>query len=376
VRTSYCNGFAGQLTRESKSGIRGGWVKNNTIKPERAENITESLLNWYDESKRDLLWRHTHDPYAVWISEIMAQQTRIAYLLSYYERFMGRFPTIQSLAEAREDDVLKAWEGLGYYARAKNLQKAAQKAMTDWGGQLPRTKEELLTLPGIGDYTAGAILSIAYGIPVPAVDGNVLRVYTRLENVDEDILLPQTKKLAAAFVEALMPSERAGCFTQALMELGALVCLPKNPDCAVCPIAAFCQAKARGRQRELPKKSAKKPPEPLQKTVLIIRNANGEILVRRRTESLLSGLWEFYLADSAMTKAKAKIHLKERGFSVESMKDIGAAKHIFTHQIWYMTGYDCAVTDDFLPAGYQWVLKKDIKNLAFPTAIRFYMEKI
>ena len=203
---------------------------NNAIDPERAENITKSLLNWYDESKRDLPWRHTHDPYAVWISEIMAQQTRIAYLLSYYDRFMNRFPTIRSLAEACEDDVLKAWEGLGYYTRAGNLQKAARKIVADFSGKLPRTKKELLTLPGIGDYTAGAILSIAYGIPVPAVDGNVLRVYARLENNDANILLPQTKKQAANFVAALMPPERAGCFTQALMELGALVCLPKKTD--------------------------------------------------------------------------------------------------------------------------------------------------
>lgn len=349
---------------------------NNAINPERAENITKSLLNWYDESKRDLPWRHTNDPYAVWISEIMAQQTRIAYLLSYYERFMSRFPTVQSLAEACEDDVLKAWEGLGYYARARNLQKAAQKVMANFNGLLPRTKEEMLTLPGIGDYTAGAILSIAYGIPIPAVDGNVLRVYARLENADDDILMPQTKKLAAAFVEALMPSERAGCFTQAVMELGALICLPKNPDCTACPVTAFCRARACCRQQELPKKTAKKPPKELPKTVFIIRNADGGILIRQRTETLLSGLWEFYLTDSAMAKAEAKRHIEGLGFSVKSMKSMGEAKHVFTHQIWHMTGYDCVVIGDFLPDGYRWMQKKDIKKLAFPTAIRFYTEKM
>ena len=349
---------------------------NSVITPERAESITKSLLNWYDESKRDLPWRHAHEPYAVWISEIMAQQTRIAYLLSYYERFMSRFPTLQSLAEACEDVILKVWEGLGYYARARNLQKAAQKIMTDFGGQLPRTKEELLTLPGIGDYTAGAILSIAYGIPIPAVDGNVLRVYARLENTDEDILLPKTKTQAANFVAVLMPPERAGCFTQALMELGALVCLPKSPDCPTCPVAAFCLAKECGRQQELPKKSAKKPPKTFQKTVLIIRNADGQILMRQRTETLLSGLWEFCLPDSAMTETKAKMYLQGLGFSVKEMKDIGAAKHIFTHQIWHMCGYDCTVSGDSIPAGYQWVQKENVKNLAIPTAIRFYAEQI
>jgi A/G-specific adenine glycosylase len=349
---------------------------NHTIMAGRAENITKGLLDWYDENQRDLPWRHTGEPYAVWVSEIMAQQTRMMYLLSYYERFMRRFPTIQSLAESCEDDVLKVWEGLGYYARARNLRKAAQKIMADFNGQLPRTKKELLTLPGIGDYTAGAVLSIAYGLPVPAVDGNVLRVYARLENSDEDIILPQTKKRVADFVTALMPRERAGCFTQALMELGALVCLPKNPNCTTCPIAVLCLARECGRQRELPGKSAKKPPKALQKTVLIIRNAKDQLLMRQRTESLLSGLWEFYLPDFAMTKSKAKIFLQELGFAVKNIKEIGVSKHVFTHQIWHMTGYDCSVTGDFLPAGYRWVHQEDVKNFAIPTAIRFYAEQI
>jgi A/G-specific adenine glycosylase len=175
--------------------------------PEREKNITINLLRWYDENKRDLPWRHTREPYAIWVSEIMAQQTRIAFLRSYYERFMGRFPTVQSLAEARGDDVLKAWEGLGYYARARNLQRASRKVMAEYGGRLPRTKEGLLALPGIGEYTAGAILSIAYDIPVPAVDGNVLRVHARLQNSDEDILTPKAKKEAADFVAAIMPAK-------------------------------------------------------------------------------------------------------------------------------------------------------------------------
>lgn len=350
--------------------------KNSAITSEVTENITKSLLDWYDKNKRDLPWRHAREPYAVWISEIMAQQTRITYLLSYYERFISRFPTAQLLAEAPEDDVLKVWEGLGYYARARNLQKAAQKIMSDFGGQLPRTKQELLTLPGIGEYTAGAILSIAYGIPVPAVDGNVLRVYSRMENIDEDILLPQTKKQAADFVAALMPADRAGCFTQALMELGALVCLPKSPICTDCPIAAFCIARAYGRQLELPQKAAKKPPQSLQKTILIIRNTEGQILMRQRTETLLSGLWEFFMLDSAMTKSKVKKHLQELGVVVDSIQDMGASKHIFTHQIWQMTGYSCIVFGDFSPVGYQWIQKENIKNLAIPTAIRFYAEQI
>ena len=349
---------------------------NETVKPERDKNITQGLLDWYDENKRDLPWRHTRDPYAVWISEIMAQQTRIAYLLSYYGHFMSRFPTMQSLAESSEDDVLKAWEGLGYYARARNLQKTAKKVMTDFNGQLPDTREALLALPGIGEYTAGAILSIAYGIPVPAVDGNVLRVYARLENSVENILLPKTKKLAADFVAVLMPSERVSPFTQALMELGALVCLPKNPSCSACPVAAFCLAKTCGVQQERPVKTAKKPPEIFQKTVFIIRNEDNRILMRQRTESLLSGLWAFYLTDFTATKGQAKLCLQELGFVIKNIRDMGAAKHVFTHQIWHMTGYDCSVIGNFTPADYRWVKKEDVKTLAVPTALRFYTEQI
>ena len=349
---------------------------NSMISPARAEKITKSLLGWYDENKRDLPWRHTCNPYAVWISEVMAQQTRMVYLLSYYKRFMERFPTIQSLAEASEDDVLKVWEGLGYYTRARNLQKAAQKMMTHFNGQLPQTTKELLTLPGVGEYTAGAILSIAYDLPVPAVDGNVLRLYSRLENSDEDIVLPKTKKRAADFVVELIPQKRAGCFAQALMELGALVCLPKNPNCTVCPLAAFCLARASSCQLELPKKSVKKPPKILPKTVLIICNPEDQILMRQRTETLLFGLWEFFLLDAAMMESELKIHLRELGFTVESMKDIGAAKHVFTHQIWHMHGYAGTVFGDFILPGYQWVPKKDVENLAIPTAMRFFSKQI
>ena len=348
----------------------------SVAEPERIERITENLLKWYDENKRGLPWRHVHDPYAVWISEIMAQQTRIGYMIDYYERFMSRFPTVQSLAESCEDDVLKAWEGLGYYTRARNLKKAAQMIVTDFDGRLPRTKAEMLTLPGIGEYTAGAILSIAFDIPVPAVDGNVLRVYSRLENVDEDILLPQTKKLAADFVKTLTPSERIGSFTQALMELGALVCLPKNPGCTGCPLTEFCLARIYDRQMELPKKSAKKAQKIIQKTVFIIRNRTGAILMRQRTETLLSGLWEFYLVDSAMTKSQAKNYLTALGFSIKSIKDTGVATHTFTHQIWRMVGYDSDVAGEFSPPNYRWIQKEDVKNLALPVAIRFYAEQV
>ncbi|MDR1410527.1 MAG: A/G-specific adenine glycosylase [Oscillospiraceae bacterium] len=347
-----------------------------SITPGRAENITESLLRWYKENKRDLPWRHTQDAYAVWISEVMAQQTRIAYLLAYYERFIQLFPTVDSLAQAEEADVLKVWEGLGYYTRARNLQRAAKKITRDFNSQLPRTREELLTLPGIGEYTAGAILSIAYEIPTPAVDGNVLRVFARLENSDEDVMLPQTKKRAAAFVSSIMPTKHVSYFTQALMELGALVCTPKNPDCSACPIQDCCWAQAHGQQYELPKKSVKRSPKSLKKTIIIIRSTRGEILMRQRTEALLSGLWELYRLDEALSAPQAEAHLQSLGFILQTLKSAGQAKHVFTHQIWHMHGYECTVSGQCVAEGYHWIPKEDIKKLAVPTAIRFYIKQI
>lgn len=346
------------------------------IEAQRAEETTNCLLDWYDENKRDLPWRHTQNPYGIWISEIMAQQTRISFLLAYYNRFMEQFPTVQTLASASEAEVFKAWEGLGYYSRARNLKSAAQKIMTDFGGEVPKTKEELLKLPGIGEYTAGAILSIAYNIPVPAVDGNVLRVFSRLENSEEDIMLPKTKQTAADFVSAIMPAGRAGCFTQALMELGALVCIPKNPRCVECPVFSLCKAYQDGRQHELPKKTAKKPQKKEDKTILIIRNSNGAILMRRRSEKLLSGLWAFYLTDFEMSEQMVYEHLTELRFLPANIRKMGGAKHVFTHIIWQMQGYDCQIDGGDPPEGYQWIAQADIKNLAIPAAFRFYTKQL
>ncbi len=247
---------------------------------QRACDITRSLLNWYDQNKRDLPWRHSQEPYGIWISEIMAQQTRITALLPYYRRFMKQFPTVEALAAADESEVLKAWEGLGYYARAKNLQKAAQIIVSFFSGEIPSSLEELIALPGIGEYTAGAILSIAFGLPFPAVDGNVLRVYSRVEKSELDIALPPAKASAKQFISSLMPSERTGSFTQALMELGALICVPRTPLCEACPLAELCCARLEGLTGELPVKSAKKPPKSEDKTILVICGPDGQILVR------------------------------------------------------------------------------------------------
>ena len=341
----------------------------------RKNQFQQFLLNWYDENKRPLPWRFTNDPYLIWVCEIMAQQTRINFLLDYYNRFVRQFPNVQSLAEAQESDVLKAWEGLGYYTRARNLQKSAKKIVSDFNGVIPRTKKELLSLPGIGEYTAGAIMSIAYDIPVPAVDGNVLRVFSRLGNNDSDISSPQTRQTTADLVAAVMPKERAGCFTQALMELGALICIPKNPDCAHCPVSELCESALAGTQNQLPKKSPKSPSKSVNKTVFVIQNSNDEILMRQRDEKLLFGLWEFYNLDGFMSEEEVFTHLQSLGITATEIKPLGTAKHIFTHINWQMNGYSCKSGNHNTPSGYRWVGKTEFQTLAMPTAFRFYVQQ-
>lgn len=342
----------------------------------RANKITQNLLGWYDENKRSLPWRDCPDPYAIWVSEIMAQQTRISVLVSFYERFMKQFPTVESLANAGEDQVLKAWEGLGYYSRARNLRLAAQKVVSDFNGTVPGTKEELISLPGIGEYTAGAILSIAFNIPAPAVDGNVLRVFSRLENSEEDITIPRAKMHAKQFVTAIMSKKRTSCFTQALMELGALVCIPQNPLCDRCPLVLLCKAYKYNTQKEIPKKSAKKPQKSMNKTILIICNADGQILMRQRTEKLLNGLWEFYMLDDFIDLSEIYAHLGMLGYTVSDIAPLGRSKHVFTHIIWNMQGFYCCVSGNDLPEGYSFYDKSSVKNLAIPSAIRFFAESM
>lgn len=346
------------------------------VERQRAQEITNNLLGWYDLNLRDLPWRHTQDPYHIWVSEVMAQQTRISFLLAYYERFISRFPTILSLALADEADLLKVWEGLGYYSRAINMQKAAKAVISSFDGELPKTKEELLSLPGIGEYTAGAILSIAYNIPAPAVDGNVLRVFSRLERSRLDIQLASTKQTATEFVRALMPRDAASRFTQALMELGALICLPKNPKCRECPVSSHCKAYRAGEQNVLPNKSPKAAPKMQNKTIIILRNTKGEILMRKRNEKLLSGLWEFYAAEGSLSQAEVCAEMKGLGHPLIEIKELGASKHVFTHIVWQMHGFDCQSSADALPEGYHWIDETDIKKLALPAALRFYTEKV
>ncbi|MHA0856456.1 A/G-specific adenine glycosylase [Paenibacillus sp. CMAA1364] len=322
---------------------------------EQQRYFSEHLLEWYLENRRDLPWRRHSNPYYIWISEIMLQQTRVDTVIPYFNRFIERFPTIADLANAPEQDVLKCWEGLGYYSRARNLQYAAQQVLDLHGGQVPSDKESVLALKGVGPYTSGAILSIAYNQPEPAVDGNVMRVLSRYFLIEEDIMKGSTRTLMERLVVDLIPEGQASHFNQALMELGALVCTPKSPYCLTCPVMEHCDARIAGKELELPIKSKSKPPRPEQRIVGLIEGKGihaGRILIRQRPESgLLARMWELphflspitqkeRLTDSYAQDILDKALLEEQipAIPMEHFMDI---EHIFSHIRWNLQVYHC-----------------------------------
>lgn len=332
---------------------------------ERLQQALELLTAWYGAGHRDLPWRRTPEPYHVWVSEIMLQQTRVQAVIPYYTRFMAALPSIPALAEAPEEQLLKLWEGLGYYSRVRNLQKAARVICTEYGGEMPRTYEELLALPGIGPYTAGAIASIACGQVCAAVDGNVLRVLSRLFAREWDIKAQAVKRQAEREIAAQMPRHAPGDCNQALMELGAVVCLPNGaPLCGSCPIAALCLAKQRGVQQQLPVKAPKKA-RPVENRVVCLLWKDGRVALRKRPNSgLLAGLWEFpnFLDGEDMQE--------QLGVTVADVRPLRAAKHIFTHLEWHMTGVQAETADS---GYYTWVTPTQLEQeVALPSAFRAY----
>ena len=265
---------------------------------EKIASFREKLLGWYDSNKRDLPWRRTQDPYKIWISEIMLQQTRVDTVIPYYERFLDWFPTIADLAQAPEEKLLKAWEGLGYYSRVRNMQKAAQQIMEDHGGIFPSSYDEISKLKGIGPYTAGAIASIAFSLPEPAVDGNVMRVLARLFEVDHDIGIPTNRKIFQAMMEVLIDPDRPGDFNQALMDLGSDIESPVNPRPEESPVKEFSAAYQHGTMDRYPIKAPKKKPVPVYLTAFIIKDSQGRYLLEKNErEGLLSGFWHFPLIE-------------------------------------------------------------------------------
>jgi len=336
--------------------------------------LFDTLLAWYDANKRVLPWRGTGDPYRVWVSEIMLQQTRVETVKSYFLRWMQAFPTVTALAEASEDEVLKAWEGLGYYSRARNLHRAAKIIAEEYGGEIPCDSDKLRKLPGIGDYTVGAILSIAFGIAEPAVDGNVLRVVSRLTADPSDVSKTEVRKRVADALRPLMPAGRTSDFTQALFEIGALICLPNDAyRCDVCPLRVPCRAYAAGTQSEYPVKPDKAEKRIEAKTILLL-TADGKYAVRRRpAKGLLANLYEFPNLEGHLSAAEVRAHLAESGSDVRSVEPLPAATHVFTHLIWDMTGYLVALNSPIPTDGVIWATKEEIgAAYSVPSAFRAY----
>ena len=330
--------------------------------------LTAALLDWYDRCARDLPWRGFHDAYRTWVSEAMLQQTRVETVLSYYDRFLERFPTLSALAEAPEADVLKAWEGLGYYSRARNLHNGAMDVMEQYGGVLPRDPEKLKKIRGIGPYTAGAIASIAYDVPVPAVDGNVIRVLSRIYGIRTDALQPDTRKHIEELAASLVPKERPGDHNQAVMDLGATVCVPGTPDCARCPLSAFCDAFVHGDAPDLPLIPGKVPQKTIRWTVTVLRSGN-RTLIRRRTETLLQGLWCFPMLECEPADAATILEKKYRLHTVPVAPPVHA-RHVFTHLIWEMDILPLdAGPDALLPPDYRWAAPGELETLVFPVAM-------
>lgn len=304
------------------------------------EAIVPYLLDWFGYNARILAWRENPIPYYVWVSEIMLQQTRVEAVKGYFDRFITALPDIRALAEVPEEKLLKLWEGLGYYTRVRNLQKAARLVMRDYGGELPADYNTLLQLPGIGTYTAGAIASIAYQLPVPVVDGNVLRVTKRIAGSFDDITKDQVKRELWQDLKNIIPKERPGDFNQSLMELGATVCLPNGkPLCDKCPVMHLCRAFHEDNIDKIPVKPPKKNRRSENRTILLIEYQQRYAIRKREEKGLLAGLWELPGIDGKLTEKKLKPVLKELGLDVESILPMGEAKHIFTHVEWHMVGY-------------------------------------
>lgn len=336
----------------------------------------EALIPWYEAHKRELPWRQDREPYHVWLSEIMLQQTRVEAVKEYYRRFVTALPTIPDLAEAPEEQILKLWEGLGYYNRVRNLQKAAQTICAEYTGVFPSEYAQIRSLSGIGDYTAGAIASICFDAPTPAVDGNVLRVYSRLLADDANIDLQTTKKRITRKLQETYPRKNPGIATQALMELGATVCVPNGaPRCDVCPVAEICQARKHDTWRNLPVRSEKKKRKIVDKTVFVLLTEDTVALHKRSASGLLAGMWEFPNVDAKLDKQEAVTQVT--GWQAEPVDLLMQTSytHIFSHVEWHMTAY--YIRCRRINKKWKWVTKESLdETYALPSAFRPFREQI
>lgn len=338
--------------------------------------IVDPVVSWYRTHKRDLPWRHHPTAYQVWVSEIMLQQTRAEVVKTYYTRFLEKLPTVQDLAEAQEDTLLKLWEGLGYYNRVRNMQTAARQIMTDYNGQFPTTYEEIRALKGIGNYTAGAICAFAYGIPKPAVDGNVLRVFSRLTGSSENISLQKTKRNVERSLQEIIPAHAASDFDQGLIELGALVCIPHAaPKCDACPLATLCVACQDGLTSVLPVKSKSKSRKIEHRTVLLFKDTERIAIRKRPPKGLLAGLYEFPNYEGSWSLEEVSAYSKQIGLMPVRLKELPPAKHIFSHIEWHMIGYEILVDelDQTNEENFLFICPEEIrKDYPIPSAFSAY----
>lgn len=337
---------------------------------EHQDEFRESLLSWYRREKRDLPWRRTSNPYYIWISEVMLQQTRVDTVIPYYERFVEKFPTMSALAEAEEEELLKQWEGLGYYSRARNLQAGVREVVENYGGSVPANRKEISALKGVGPYTAGAVLSIAYGIPEHAVDGNVMRVLSRLLIIEEDIAIPRTKKIFEKVVMDLIDKEDPSSFNQGLMELGATICTPK-PRCLLCPVRDFCAAFLEGRQEELPVKTKKTKMKITPVASVVIRNEQGQWLLRQRpAKGLLANLWEFPMIELTDDEPLHDKMRAQYGIELHHCKALINFKHVFSHITWELQSYLAELSSTTtIPDDAQFFTEEEVEALPKPVPV-------
>ena len=346
------------------------------------ENIRE-LVKWYRENKRSFPWRDTNDPFDTWISEIMLQQTRVEVVVDYFIRFRNEIKSIDDLAKIDDTRLMRLWEGLGYYSRARNLKKAAIVLCEEYDSKIPCDHEVLLKLPGIGPYTAGAIMAIGYGLPYPAVDGNVLRVLSRLLGIREDIRLDSVRKQLEEVISSYYEENEIKDpsyirdLSQALMDLGATICLPKgNVRCVDCPLKEECYAYKKGLIEEIPYRSKDKARKIVERTLFIIRDGESFLLARRKMNGLLAGMYEFEGADEKLKKKDVAVLMKKRGYDPLKIRKLPSSKHIFSHLEWHMDAYEVLIGDWTVPLAENEVLvdREGLQKLALPSAFRTYID--
>ena len=371
----------GAFDKRAGGGYNGGNGLGSVKDMQRLpEGLKEKLCAWYDAGHRDLPWRQDREPYHVWLLEIMLQQTRVEAVRPFFEQFIKALPKVEDVAVCPEEQLLKLWEGLGYYNRVRNIQKAAVRIVKEYGGKLPADYEKLKELPGIGNYTAGAVASIAYDLPVPAVDGNVLRVYARIMEDDSDILKQSVKtKVEKEFLK-VMPGSRSGTFNQALMELGAMICVPNGaPKCGVCPVAEYCQARVHGTVLNLPVKKKRQERRKEEKTVLVLRDGERVAIRKRPAKGLLAGMYELPNLEGYLSEEEILSWVENQDLIPLQIVPLIDAKHIFSHVEWDMKGYlirVAALEESADPKMIFAEISEVEKEYPIPAAFQAYAEQI